>query len=237
VHPLTGLFLASLPFLLGGCGLPVGVAIASYAADGVLLLATDKTSGDHLVSMGSGKDCAMWRVIKGREICVDRKPGEENPYNVDHDAPHREVGEGGIITVYAASRQGGRMLTDEEAKLALAPKPTTIGSQPPPGEPSQAGPAVAAQRTTEVADAAARPAPAIPRARQQSPVPKTATKTGRSVGKKGTVPARRSVVIAERRSTPKSFAKTARARRDHAAPRGTSSKTRRDRSPVESAGR
>src|SRR5262245_51191046 len=139
VHPLTGLFLASMPFLLGGCGIPVGVAIASYAADGVLLLATDKTSGDHLISMGSGRDCAMWRVVKGREICIDRKPGEENPYNVAYDAPHREVGEGGMVTVYAASRQGGRLLTDEEAKVALAPKPAT-GTQVPPIEASQIGP-------------------------------------------------------------------------------------------------
>jgi hypothetical protein len=232
VHPLTGLVLASIPFLLSGCGVPVGVAIASYAADGVLLLATDKTSGDHLVSMGSGKDCAMWRVAKGREICVDRKPGEENPYNVDHDAAHREVGEGGMVTVYAASRQGGRQLTDEEAKLALVPKPTTIGSQDSPAEALRAGPAVSDRRTAEVADAAASPAPAMPRVRQQSPVARPAAKTGRAVGKKGVGPGRKAVAIAERRSTTKSFAKTATGRRDHVPPRGTSGKARQDPSAV-----
>jgi hypothetical protein len=124
VRPLAGLILmASLPLCLAGCGVPVGVSVASYAVDGGLMWATDKSSNDHLLSMMAGQDCAMWRVIKGRQICTDHKPGEENPYNVDYDAPHREVGEGGMVTVYTASRQGGRLLTEPEAAAVLRQPP------------------------------------------------------------------------------------------------------------------
>ncbi len=208
MHPLTGLFLASMPFLLGGCGIPLGIAIASYAADGALLIATDKTSTDHLLSMSSGKDCAMWRVIKGREVCVERKPGEEDPYDVDRTAAHREVGEGGMVTVYAASRQGGHMLTDEEAKIALAGKPAMVAAQPPPepgGVAPVRGPAVsgvADRRTVELADAkpvaAAGPPAAQARKRVQgrkmtamSTGDKTATRRGPAAGRKPTPAAAR----------------------------------------------
>jgi hypothetical protein len=160
VRPLTGLLLASIPLLLGGCAIPVGVAIASYAADGVLLLTTDKSSTDHLLSMSSGQDCAMWRVIKGRQICAERAPGE-NPYDVDYDAPYREVDEGGMVSVYTASRQGGRLLTDEEAKAALSRQPMVAGN-PPPGD----GPAAAT-----VDRPAPPPAPAVQTARATLPDP------------------------------------------------------------------
>ena len=125
MHPLTVLVLATMPLLMGGCAIPVAVSIASYAADGVLLLTTDKAGSDHLLSLGTGQDCAMWRVVRGREICSGYKPGgDRDPYKVDYDAPHREVGEGGMVTVYTAARQGGRMLGDAEAKDALRGPPT-----------------------------------------------------------------------------------------------------------------
>ena len=38
-----------------------------------LLVASDKTSTDHMVSMVSKKDCALWRVIKGRAVCKPRE--------------------------------------------------------------------------------------------------------------------------------------------------------------------
>jgi hypothetical protein len=104
-----------MPLLLGGCG---AVSIASYAAGGVLLLTTDKTGTDLLLSLGAGQDCAMWRVVEGRQICAAHKPGDENPYRVDRDAAFREVGEGGMVTVYAPAHQGGRMLADQEARSA-----------------------------------------------------------------------------------------------------------------------
>jgi len=148
VHPLTLLVLATMPLLMGGCAIPVAVSIASYAADGVLLLTTDKAGSDHLLSLGTGQDCAMWRVVKGREVCSGYKPGEDrDPYRVDYDAPHREVGEGGMVTVYTAARQGGRMLSDVEAKDALRAPPT----------PTPVQVASAAATSAPAADAVSKP--------------------------------------------------------------------------------
>ena len=61
--------------MAGACAAPV-VAGAGYAADGGVLVASDKTSTDHLISMVSKQDCAMWRVIKGRAVCKPREIGE-----------------------------------------------------------------------------------------------------------------------------------------------------------------
>jgi len=69
-----------VPLFLAGCGLPPAFAIASYAVDGILLLTSGKTSTDHAISLVAQKDCAMWRIIQGREICTDYEivePGED----------------------------------------------------------------------------------------------------------------------------------------------------------------
>jgi hypothetical protein len=123
MRPFACLFVAAAALTVGGCAVPVGITVASYAADGALMVATDKTGTDHLLSIAAGEDCAMWRVVKDRDICTARKPGEENPYDVDLDAPHREADEGGMVSVYSASRDGGRLLSDSEAKLAMTPRP------------------------------------------------------------------------------------------------------------------
>ncbi|HKV00144.1 MAG TPA: hypothetical protein VJR58_32905 [Vineibacter sp.] len=145
------LVVASMPLWLGGCAIPIALSAASYAVDGALLLTTEKAGSDHLLSLSAGKDCAMWRVVKGREICADYKAGEGNPYDVDYDAPFREVGEGGMVTVYTSPRQGGRMLTDAEAREALQPPPTPAAnveaSAVPPPAPAATAPKPAALRT------------------------------------------------------------------------------------------
>ncbi|MEQ8195910.1 MAG: hypothetical protein RIB59_15620, partial [Rhodospirillales bacterium] len=53
-----------LPFFLSGCGLPVGVTIASWAIDGISLLTTEKSVTDHGISAVAQRDCALWRVFK-----------------------------------------------------------------------------------------------------------------------------------------------------------------------------
>ena len=94
------LSLITLPLVLGAalmagaCAAPV-VTGASYAADGGMLVASEKTSTDHLLSMVSKQDCAMWRVIKGRPVCKPRD-GDQDPYKVDYDDPQRMVGEDGV---------------------------------------------------------------------------------------------------------------------------------------------
>lgn len=67
----------TLPLILGGCGLPVAFSIASFVADGVSLVATEKTLTDHGLSIIANQDCAMWRVVKGEDICSE---------NVDSDS-------------------------------------------------------------------------------------------------------------------------------------------------------
>lgn len=67
VRPLIAL----APLLLGGCALPLPVQIASWAVDGVSLLATGKSVTDHGISAVAKKDCAMWRVATTGEICID----------------------------------------------------------------------------------------------------------------------------------------------------------------------
>lgn len=65
---------ALLPLALGACALPVGVQVASLVVDGVSFIATDKSLSDHGLSYVAGRDCAMWRVVKGEEICRDIAP-------------------------------------------------------------------------------------------------------------------------------------------------------------------
>src|SRR5215510_13241984 len=80
--------------LTGACAAPIATG-ASYAADGGFLVASNKTSTDHLLSMVSKQDCAVWRVIKGRAVCKPRE-GDKDPYNVDYNDPQRMVSEDGV---------------------------------------------------------------------------------------------------------------------------------------------
>ena len=81
--------------MTGACAAPLAVSGASYAADGGLLVASDKTSTDHMISMVSKQDCALWRVIKGRAVCKPRE-GDQDPYKVNYDDPQRTVAEDGV---------------------------------------------------------------------------------------------------------------------------------------------
>ena len=49
--------------LMGGCALPVGVQVASWVADGVSYIATEKSLTDHGISFVFGEDCALHRLI------------------------------------------------------------------------------------------------------------------------------------------------------------------------------
>lgn len=93
---------AGQALLTGACGVPVAVSAASYAADGGLLVTSDKTSTDHLVSVVTKQDCAVWRIFRGRRICTERTGGTD-PYNTDYTEPQRSVSESGIE--YAAPLQ------------------------------------------------------------------------------------------------------------------------------------
>jgi hypothetical protein len=72
-----------IPALVSGCGLPPAVMIASYAADGVSYIATGKSVSDHGISEVTGRDCALWRVIKGKPICKDEPTQRAKPAPVE----------------------------------------------------------------------------------------------------------------------------------------------------------
>jgi len=77
-----------VPLFLAGCGLPPAFAIASYAIDGILLLTKGKTSTDLAISMVAQQDCAMWRIVQGKEICTDYEiiaPDEDGIVLVEAD--------------------------------------------------------------------------------------------------------------------------------------------------------
>jgi len=59
------------PLMLGGCGLPIGIQVASLLADGISVWKTDKTLTDHGLSAVTEKDCALWRGVEGKDICTD----------------------------------------------------------------------------------------------------------------------------------------------------------------------
>ncbi len=74
VARLAGLRIVAALLLAGmvsGCALPPAISIATNIGNGVLLLATGKSSSDHTLSAVTGKDCATWRVMQDRDICHD----------------------------------------------------------------------------------------------------------------------------------------------------------------------
>jgi len=134
---------------------------ASYAADGGLLVTSDKTRRPPGLD-DVQKDCALWRAFRGRPVCKERR-ATKDPYNVDYTQPQRMVSEDGVQ--YAPPVAG----------LADAPAASwTRGLQ------ERAGAAAPSVPVTAVADAAPDPAPTA--AAPAASKPKKA-KTARSVKK------------------------------------------------------
>lgn len=60
--------------VLGGCvAIPVGITAASMSFDGLSYTATGKAPHDHALSAVTGEDCAVWRVVKDKPVCVEPK--------------------------------------------------------------------------------------------------------------------------------------------------------------------
>jgi len=55
--------------LLSGCGLPPAISIISYAFDGISMMSSGKSVSDHAISAVTDKDCALFRVVMGEEVC------------------------------------------------------------------------------------------------------------------------------------------------------------------------
>jgi hypothetical protein len=70
--------------ILSGCGLysaAPGAVAPLAAAEGLTVIGTDKTIGDHIVSYQRGKNCSTIRVQTGRTYCEeDERVGLEEIY-------------------------------------------------------------------------------------------------------------------------------------------------------------
>ncbi len=64
-----GLLMAvSLTVLLGACS---GNMAHLAVADAAVVIGTDKTTADHVISLASGKDCSLVRVERGMTYCKE----------------------------------------------------------------------------------------------------------------------------------------------------------------------
>lgn len=123
---------AGLPLLTGACGAPVVVALVSYGADGISLVETGKSTTDHLASMASKKDCALWRVVRGQPVCRERE-GNADPYEVNYDSVERQPSEDGVA--YAPPLHAGTgMPPTAWAADAYKPAMAMAGPSQPPAE-------------------------------------------------------------------------------------------------------
>jgi hypothetical protein len=155
---ITLSLVAGASLMTGACGVPLAVSGAGYAADGGFLVASEKTSTDHMISMVSKQDCAVWRVIKGRAVCKPRE-GDKDPYKVDYDDPQRMVAEDGVHYAPPLRTAADAPATSWDAASYKPPPPA-----PPPTAPSAPVTAVA-QGSNDAAPAAvaeATPSPPSP---------------------------------------------------------------------------
>ena len=153
--PLFLPLVVGLAFLTGACGAPLAVTGASYAADGSLLATSNKTATDHLASMISKKDCALWRAFRGRPVCKERE-GDKDPYNVDYTQPQRMASEDGVQYAPPLRAAPDAPAASWDAAVYKA-------------APTPAGPAVP---VTAVADASSDPASAVSPAAPKPKKPK-----------------------------------------------------------------
>jgi len=158
--------------LTGACGVPFAVSAASYAADGGMLAASDKTSTDHVYSVVTKQDCAMWRIFRGRQMCTARADGKD-PYNTDYTQPQRSVSESGVE--YSAPL---RPASDAPPVSWDAAAYKTTATQP--ARPAAEGP------MTATVEPATPPTAAAP---STAPKPKKAKTVQRSVKKPSRGPA------------------------------------------------
>lgn len=74
VHPA----ILVLGFTLSGCAIiptiPTWFTYASSGVDVLSYITTNKSPTDHAASLVLDKDCALWRLVKGQNIC--HKKGE-----------------------------------------------------------------------------------------------------------------------------------------------------------------
>lgn len=156
---------AGLALLTGACGAPLAVSAVSYGSDGAMLAATHKTGTDHLASMVSKKDCALWRVFRGREVCKERDEGAKDPYAVDYTEPQRQISEDGTtyLPPLRAAPDAPAVSWDAAAyKTNPVPSPSpsepvTAVAEATPAHPAATTPAAPKAKKAKVARSAKKP--------------------------------------------------------------------------------
>lgn len=89
------------------------VRVASWALDGISYATTKKSLTDHGLTMLANKDCATWRILKGKNICQDAGPAD---VAVASAAPETPVGTEAAVETVAA-------MAPARADTASAPIP------------------------------------------------------------------------------------------------------------------
>ncbi|MCP4330083.1 MAG: hypothetical protein GY791_16780 [Alphaproteobacteria bacterium] len=87
----------TVPVMLAGCGVPLGISAASYVADGLSAGASGKSVNDHMLSQAVNMDCGLLRFFDGEWFCRDRgiDPDDDTIYLADgrrHEGPPRPWG-------------------------------------------------------------------------------------------------------------------------------------------------
>lgn len=124
--------------MLSGCAIPIGVQIAKLSLDGISYLTTQKSLTDHGLSLLTGEDCAMHRIITRGALCSEWK--DEETVTVDLKvAPNGEEaalpepgGEPAQVPVGEFETAAGQPVPATPASAAKAPerpKPATVESR------------------------------------------------------------------------------------------------------------
>ncbi len=158
----------ALSLVTGACA-PTAVTMVSYGADGVSLAESGKSTTDHLASIVSKKDCALWRMFRSQKVCRERE-GDQDPYKVDYSQPTRQPSEDGVAYVpplNAPAGSPGASWTADTYKpapvaVAEAPPPPAPPPKASPQKPAKAGKAKARPRTKPVRKASPGQAAPVP---------------------------------------------------------------------------
>ncbi len=157
-----GVVLAAV-VLLPGCGLPIGIQMASLAVQGMSLAATEKTPSDHVISLVAEKDCATWRALAGDPICSDLPAAAPDVMVAEaiEPAPSAELGPSSWALPAAA--------VEPSFAVAVAPLPdiANFATAAGPADPASA-PAATLARDRSIAAKSSAPKPPVVR----PPVPK-----------------------------------------------------------------
>ncbi len=73
--------LSAVPLVVAGCVpvIPLPISIVTSGLSGISMLATGKSTTDHVISAANRQDCAMHRVALGDEMCRNYAAGEYRP--------------------------------------------------------------------------------------------------------------------------------------------------------------